>query len=192
MEHRLAVFFVEILNKKYQRTELENAKMIYGLEVLLDNLLKVIFIVVLSLVLNIFKESMLVFLGFGVLRAKAGGFHFDKNIMCWIVSTLIPVGGGTLISMNLITKNMAILLILITLVIISLYAPSGTINNPIAPENRKKYHMKSVGIVILYLILTCIFWEIQIGATLAIGGICEAITILPILNRKYNITKAAK
>lgn len=185
MEHRLASFFVKILNEEYQRTELETAKMIYGLEILLDNLLKVIFIVVLSLVLGIFKESMLVLLGFGILRIKAGGFHFDKNIMCWIVSTLIPIGGGTLISMNFITKEIAILLIFITLVIILLYAPSGTINNPIAPENRKKYYMESVGIVIIYL-LTCILGEMQIGRTLAVGGICEAVTILPVVNRKYS------
>lgn len=187
MEHKLASLFVKILNKNCQRTELENAKMIYGIEVLLDNLLKVICIIILSLFLGIFKESMLVFLGFGVLRLKAGGFHFDKNVMCWITSILITVGGGTLVSLHLISKSIAILLVLVTLVIILFYAPSGTLNNPIAPENKKRYRMESIGLVILYLILTCVFWEMQIGATLAIGGICEAVTILPVVNRKYMV-----
>ncbi|MCI8408727.1 MAG: accessory gene regulator B family protein [Lachnospiraceae bacterium] len=187
MEHRLACLFAKVLNKNSQRTELENAKMIYGLEVLLDNLLKVICIIMLSLILGIFKESMLVFLGFGALRLRAGGFHFDRNIMCWFTSILITIGGGYLVYRNFISRNIAILFLLIALIIILLYAPSGTINNPIAPENRKQYRMESIGLVILYLILTCFFGESQIGAAFALGGICEAITILPVVNRKYMV-----
>lgn len=187
MEHRLACLFVKVLNKNCQRTELENAKMIYGIEVWLDNLLKVICIIMLSLFLGIFKESMLVFLSFGTLRLKAGGFHFDKNVMCWITSILITVGGGYLTSLSIIPQYIAILLLLITFVIISLYAPSGTRNHPVEPENKNRYRLISIGLVVLYLILTCFFGESQLGASLAIGGICEAITVLPVVNRKYTM-----
>lgn len=187
MEHRLACLFVKILNKNCQRTELENAKMIYGLEVWLDNLLKVICIIILSLVLGILKEAMLVFLGFGVLRVQAGGFHFDKNVMCWITSILITVGGGYLVSLDIIRQYTAILLLLITFVIISLYAPSGTRNHPVNPENKNRYRLISIGLVVFYLILTCFLGESQIGAALAVGGICEAIMILPVVNRKYMV-----
>lgn len=184
MEHKLAVLLSKQLNKVYQRSELEQAKLQYGLEVFLDNAFKVIVIVILSILLGMLKETILVFVGFGFLRISAGGFHFDKNYMCWLFTLMIMLGGGYLGKLGVINWWIAVMMLLVSLFLVVAYAPSRSAL-PIEPEIARGRKAWSIVKVMIYLGIAICFRKNSWGTSIAIGTLCEAISILPICNRKY-------
>ncbi len=192
MEHKIALWIAKRFNQSCERTELEQIKMVYGLEIVLDNVLKLLAILVISLVLGIFKEAMFVLVGFGVLRLKAGGFHFDKNIFCWLVSILITIGGGILASTHILTKEIVMVLFILSGILVAMYAPSETTTFSADRKQKQELKIQSFLMVALYSGLTYIFWDNWVGSTLVIGVVCQTISILPIVNKKYKADRNEK
>lgn len=189
MEHKLAMYIVKQLNKIYPRTELENIKMAYGLEIILDNGLKLICIMMLAAFLGFLRETLLVLTGFGVLRLSAGGRHLDKSSLCLVFSSLVTIGGGFLVRLHIFTKEECIIALVLALIITAVYAPSGTANNPIHDKYKKILKIRSLFTIGVYVFFVMFWKDITVGNALAIGAVCEAITILPIVNPKYSSVK---
>lgn len=185
MEHKMALWIAKSLNHSCERTELETVKMVYGLEVILDNILKFLCIIVFSVLLGIFKEAIFVLLGFGLLRLRTGGFHFDKNVLCWLTSILLTIGGGLLAHMQVLNREVTMVLFIISGILVAFYAPVETKSFFVEEEERQKIKVQGFLLVVLYSGLTYIFWSKWIGSALIIGVVCQTISILPIINRKY-------
>lgn len=185
MEHKFAVCMTNWLNNYYPREHIEQIKLEYGIEVLLDNLIKIIVILNFGAVLGILKESLVVWIGFGALRIQAGGYHCNTNIGCWMISIAVVLGGGALVHVNMIPLGVAAVVLLLSVVVAVLYAPSGTTNNPISPQYYKPMKMRSILLILIYLSITIFDTKYGIGKMLAIGTVCEIVSLLPWVNRKY-------
>lgn len=185
MEHRLATWIASWIDRICPMERVERIKLEYGMEVLLDNLLKAIAFLVMAASLGTIKESLLVFIGFGALRLRAGGCHCDTNAGCWLLSGLIIVGGGCLAHASIMPFGATAFALSLSLWAVAKYAPSGTANNPILPKYHKKMKAGSIMLISFYLLVTVLDTRHGTGAMLAIGAVSEAASLLPCLNRKY-------
>lgn len=171
---------------KYDKTQLEEIK--YGIESLYLTLSKVIVILILSVVLNIFKQTI-IFLGlFNILRAFAFGLHASKSIWCWISSTIsfivIPYICKTFIFPDLIYYIFSI----ISIICFILYSPADTIKRPLINKNKRMlFKILSIITAIIYIILILIIDNSLIKNLLLFSLILESILILPITYKIFKL-----
>lgn len=77
---------VTTYNKDLSQRDIDKIK--YGLEGLYLTITKLIFIIIVSIILGIWKETLLLILIFNGIRLTAFGVHAKRSIDCLISSTL--------------------------------------------------------------------------------------------------------
>ena len=171
---------------KYNNLQLDEIR--YGLEGIYMTLTKVIIILILSLVFNIFKEAVLFLLFFNILRGVAFGLHASKSIWCLISSSisflLIPFICKTF-SFHILFYIIASI---ITFILFILYAPSDTVKRPlINSKKRKRYKILSIMLAIIYIVLIFTINNYLIKNLLTFALILESILILPITYKIFKL-----
>lgn len=187
MEHLLrnfSIYIVSWLDQYYPRSEIEKIKMRYGMEVVLDNVSKLIGFILISALLGCLKKTMILLLVFGLLRLFAGGVHMDSSLACFFVTGLIVVG-GSVVSINYQADRLFFVFIMGILCILAyIYAPSGTIEHPVKPEDRMGAKYRTLFLMFIYGGVGFLASDL-IMTLIMIGSTCEIITILPFVNTKY-------
>lgn len=93
----------------------------FSLIILLNTVLIIVLIVICGFITGKLTETLLAFLSFAGLRIVSGGFHFKSAISCTIASTLLFAA----IPHIPITMNQSIGMLLISLLLVGIYAPSN-------------------------------------------------------------------
>lgn len=179
----------------YSKEDLE--KIQYGLESIYLSLTKVLAIIILSIVLKIFKETIIILLLFNLLRMTAFGIHASKSWVCWITS--VP----TFIIIPLVCKHiilpMHILIILSIFSIINfiLFAPADTVKRPLIRKKRRiMYKISTIILGLIYLTIIIFAKNPFLQNALALSMLIETILICPltykIFKMPYNNYKTYK
>ena len=176
-----------IKNKKnLNDEELEIIK--YGLESLYLTITKIVIILILSSILNIFKETILIILFYNSIRLFAFGLHAKNSIECLITSITLFIGGPYLaihININIIIK---IILLIINLILIIIYAPADTEKRPlINPNKRKKFKKLSILTSLILSIFTIYNHNNYISNLMLVGYTEATIMILPITYKLFKL-----
>lgn len=123
----------------------------YGMTVFLDYSVFIFFTVFISLLLNIFKESLLFIIFYIPIRRFIGGYHFNKHYLCTIFSVLssviIPI-----LAKSLILSNIYIIVGIILIILLSTYK-IGTIDHPnkrLTKTEISNYTKKAITIELVY------------------------------------------
>lgn len=156
-------------------------KIQYGLESIYLSLTKVIVILLLSIFLNIFKETIITLLLFNILRTTAFGIHASKSWICWVTS--VPTFIGIPLICKYITFPIYILLIIasISLIHFILFAPADTVKRPLIRKKRRIiYKVLTVIIGIIYLAIIIICKNNFIQNCLSASMLIETILISPL------------
>lgn len=171
---------------KYDKIQLEEIK--YGIEALYIAISKVVFILLMSLILGILKETILLLLLFNILRITAFGLHASKSIYCWISSSIAFIG-IPFICKNITFSNITyIILPIICLLCFILYAPADTVKRPLINQKKRKiYKFFSITLCIIYLIMIIILKNILFKNLLMFSLILESILILPITYKVFKL-----
>ena len=171
---------------KYDKIQLEEIK--YGIEALYIAISKVVFILLMSLILGILKETILLLLLFNILRVTAFGLHASKSIYCWISSSIAFIG-IPFICKNVTFSNLTyIILPIICLLCFILYAPADTIKRPLINQKKRKiYKFFSITLCIIYQIIIIILKNILFKNLLMFSLILETILILPITYKVFKL-----
>ena len=160
----------------------------YGLESIYLTFTKIILIVVLSIILNIFKETMFLLLFYNIIRLFAFGLHAKNSFACLITSLTIFIGGVYLSLYLNIDIKIKIALAIISLILIAIYAPADTEKRPLINERkRKRFKILSIitSIIMTYFIITT---KNNIMSNLMLTGyIAATIMILPITYKLYGL-----
>ena len=106
-------------NKNITEEELEIIE--YGLESLYLTFTKIIIILLLSIVLNIFKETLYTLIFYNIIRLFAFGLHAKNSIQCLITSLILFIGGTYLSIYLTIPISLKIVLSTISIILISIY-----------------------------------------------------------------------
>lgn len=175
--------------KEYSKEDLEKLK--YGLEGIYLTVTKLVLIVLLSVILGIFREVIILLLLFNIIRYFGFGVHARKSSECLITSIFFFIILPTLFLANIISKNILLLLSILSLISFFLFAPADTVKRPFKNKN-KRIIRKIMTIIVgtIYLISSLLIEKEMISKLLQLSIIIQAIAINPltykILKQSYN------
>lgn len=186
-KHRVAEYINNRMNKLCPRGELEQIALTYSIEVWINNLLKIVIIMLLAGILGITTRSLIIIVIFASLRRYAGGVHCEENWTCVIITSFIVIGGALFSTLQVQVISPIIWCVFYLLGAIGLYkyAPSATKINPISEKEKKVLKKKTMLIYGIYVIIAILMRNNGFRAIVLWTAYCELVTLLPVVNRKY-------
>lgn len=164
----------------------------YGLELIIGEIPKLILLVLLAFILKIGLLVILAYISMLPYKVMAGGFHLKSHIGCTL-GTFIVYFGNVLLSKYVIIQpdyiRYIVLIItwIFSMIMISLYAPADTVNIPILrKKERKRKKILSYILMTLTLIVSLLIQDSTISNILLFNVIIESISISKLA---YKLTK---
>ena len=177
-----------IRNSHKNVTEDEIEVIMYGLEGLYLTISKLVIIFLLAWLFGIFKEMLLTLLFYNVVRVFAFGMHASKSWHCLLISSSFFLIGpllGMLFNINLYIK---IIGIVISLILIIIYAPADTEKRPlINPKKRLKWKILSIIVTIILCSCIIIFNQYKLSNYMLIGLIEATSMVLPVTYKIFGL-----
>lgn len=179
-------------NIKKNKLDLDNEQLEiieYGLESIYLSITKIVLILLLAIVLDILKETILMIIFYNIIRTFAFGLHAKNSITCLITSTTLFIGGAYLsiyLNISLLAK---VILSSICLLLIFIYAPADTEKHPLLKtKKRKKLKILSIITSTIITILIIYLNDNPLSNFMIIGFIEATIMILPVTYKLYGLT----
>lgn len=146
-----------ILIQDDHHTELEKEKIRFGIQLIFNDLWKVLIIYIIALVLNCFIPTLVTHIAFILLRQVCFGFHFQNSWICLISSIVsLPVALYLVDRINLDSEYKFLIGILTSLILL-IIAPIGTKKRPVFNQKHRIYLRKKLIIRLFILWLTILF-----------------------------------
>ncbi|WP_313583741.1 accessory gene regulator B family protein [Lacrimispora sp.] len=174
---RIAVGFCDLLNKISPKSQEENKVIQYGMELLLDNIIKLIVILLIGIVLGKGGETLVVLSTFCGLRLQAGGIHAKTGLGCGF-SMLLVWAISILGDIFFDIKTSFLPYIYTISVFIILCCAPRTINIEHF-SSQDKLKKKLYSIVVLTFIMAIAFFNPPLRALLVFPVTLEVLTLLP-------------
>ena len=156
---------------------------IYGIFMLLSQLLFILLTVVFGLVLNCVVESIVFYIAFQFIRRYAGGYHAKTETRCEIMSTLSIFACLVVIRLSKLYgfANILLCLAIVTAISIAVLCPLGTPEKPLSEKEFRYFRKISWLILLIITLLTIVSytfkWEILFSPC-CMSLILESILIL--------------
>jgi len=134
----------------------------YGLELAISKIIMYTIILIIAILTKTLLFSSLFAIMYVVLRQYTGGYHCKSAEMCIIVSIFIYLLMLLVFLLNLInigsliTRMILLSLTFISPLIIVIFSPVESSNNPLTKEEKNKYHRNSIIVAIILLIISCV------------------------------------
>jgi accessory gene regulator B len=182
LSYKIADYFIE---NDYVDTK-EYNKVVYGVEVIKTGVIQLSVIIILGSILNKLPHFLMFFIGFGVLRTKAGGFHMDTIFKCTTltVSFIVLALIFTKIALYYNSLNIVNLVImLISVVLIFKLSPVENEKRPLKESEKVKFKNQSILLIFVLsgLIISITFLNANLSEYLAMmnfGIFFEALTLI--------------
>lgn len=173
--------FATYLQKRNNLDHIQFLQVRLGMQVLAKNIGKLIVMYTLAYILNIFLFTLITNLTFYLIRR-----HAPSSFWCYVESILLFILLPLVIVNFHINPLIMIILTVISLGVISVYAPAATKKKPIPVRliKRKKYY--AIIVSSTFFIITLIIKE-PFAQFIQLGIIIEAITLLPIFFIKEDL-----
>lgn len=177
-----------IKNKKKDLNSEQLEIIEYGLESIYLTITKIIIILLLAKILNIFKETILMIVFYNIIRLFSFGLHAKNSTACLITSLMLFIGGTYLsiyLNISLIIKE---ILSILCLILIIIYAPADTEKRPlINKKKRKRFKILSILTTIIIIFFITYLNNNVLTNFMVIGLIEATIMILPITYKLYKL-----
>ena len=178
---------VTTYNKDLSQRDIDKIK--YGLEGLYLTITKLIFIIIVSIILGIWKETLLLIIIFNGIRLTAFGVHAKRSIDCLISSTLFFILFPIIcikLSIPLIVK---IILFIPLTVLIGIFAPADTEKRPLINKKKRKiYKMLSIIISIIYMTIAIVIKDNTLSNCFIFAIVIQIIIMLPITYKLFGVS----
>lgn len=136
-------FLTKQIRKKMPEVDDERAEVIqYGLLLIIGEIPKIIFIIIIAFLIGIGKETLIAILVISPYKTFSGGIHLKKHITCFISTSAFYMGTAVIgkylpIEISLYQIIAVILVWIFSVVMITLYAPADTVNLPILRKKER-------------------------------------------------------
>nr|WP_242700696.1 accessory gene regulator B family protein [Enterococcus sp. DIV0212c] len=157
-----------------------------GIESIVINVSKLLFIYSTAFLLNIGFETFILHLSFLTIRVFAYGDHAGSSFGCIVTSILLFVGSaGVLTGGILIPMEGLIFLQVINGLILSKYAPKATSKNPIgSDEKKKRRRMQALSSCLIMTVIMICVPVLLIQNLMVIGNVLSGMSVLPLKIKK--------
>lgn len=130
----------------------------YGLEIILNSVIKFLIIAVLSVFLGIFQYTMFCIIAFAFFRHFGGGVHFSTYLRCLsfgVMTFLISGKIASLDKLSIIQEMFFYMTLVLGVLTIVKWVPADTKKKPIKEKEKiKEQKMKTTVVLVFWLILT--------------------------------------
>lgn len=181
---------------KYQSiSDYDKKKVKYGLEGLYLTITKMVLLTILALLLNMFKEFILVVVFFNVIRYTGFGFHAEKSYQCLLCSTFNFIAIPFLLLHIQLSNFFVYTICAICIFHYLLFAPADTKKRPLS-NKRKRIIRKIITVMIgfiytlMIILLNNTYWTSIILSAMIIQAIIISPLIYRLFNQPYNNYKA--
>ena len=181
---------------KYQSiSDYDKKKVKYGLEGLYLTITKMVLLTFLALLLNMFKEFILVVVFFNVIRYTGFGFHAEKSYQCLLFSTFNFIAIPFLLLHIQLSNFFVYTICAICIFYYLLFAPADTKKRPLS-NKRKRIIRKIITVMIgfiytlMIILLNNTYWTSIILSAMIIQAIIISPLIYRLFNQPYNNYKA--
>ncbi|MCI9382059.1 MAG: hypothetical protein HFG88_13730 [Dorea sp.] len=181
--HVIANFLVNRMNEYRMYSESEKIVITYGIEIIFNNILKVMIYLTVGFVCNIFLETLLAIFILVILRVVTGGCHFQSDFVCTLLSGVmifLPIIFSIYVTIG--RKSFEVLL-LGTAIVYFVFAPQDK-----KYEEASKIELLSVKIgITVFLVVSCLS-SLVINKPLGIIVLCVSFLqgLSLILGGKYS------
>ena len=116
---------------------------LYGLQLIIGEIPKVIFLFALGFLLGLWWQTLLAFFLILPYKICSGGFHLKTHVGCFLCTNIVYCGNAYLSTIysfpNIVYKIITVAIIWIfAIAMISIYAPADTENLPILTKKERK------------------------------------------------------
>ena len=178
---------VTTYNKDLSQRDIDKIK--YGLEGLYLTITKLIFIIIISIILGIWKETLLLILIFNGIRLTAFGVHAKRSIDCLISSTLFFILFPILCIKLTIPLIVKIILVIPLTVLIGIFAPADTEKRPLINKKKRKiYKILSIIISIIYMTIAIVIKDNKLSNCFIFAIVIQIIIMLPITYKIFGVS----
>ena len=178
---------VTTYNKDLSQRDIDKIK--YGLEGLYLTITKLIFIIIVSIILGIWKETLLLILIFNGIRLTAFGVHAKRSIDCLISSTLFFILFPILCIKLTIPLIVKIILFIPLTVLIGIFAPADTEKRPLINKKKRKiYKMLSIMISIIYMTIAIVIKDNTLSNCFIFAIVIQIIIMLPMTYKIFGVS----
>lgn len=165
MINKLSTFFTEKLLSTGTISDEDKELYIYGLFMLLSQLMFFIIACIFGFVLNCIIESIIFYIAFQFIRKYAGGYHAATETRCEILSTLSILACIVVIRLSKTYDFQTVLLIIsaVSSVCIFVFCPLDTPEKPLS-KKEFKYFRKVSWVILLVIsinIIVSYFFKFQ-------------------------------
>lgn len=126
----------------------------YGLEQGLFILLNLITTIIIGMIVGMFWQSILFMVVYLPLRTFAGGYHARTQLLCYLLSTILILAVLLMIRFVPWTDFISLSLVLLSSIIIFIFAPVEDINKPLDEKEIARYKKRTRTILISEMIIT--------------------------------------
>lgn len=187
LEEEIALKLATKINSKNQMDSLNYKKMKYGLEVLIINSFKTLFILMMAELLGILKETLIIMSSFAFIRRYAFGVHARSSTGCTIVTSIYFFIGIYISRFVNITNYKILFMFSVVMFLLNLYAPADTESRPLTGKIlRKKLKRKALLSGSILMILALCINDPDLKFFISYGALCESLTITPIIYKLFN------
>lgn len=169
----------------YTETQLEEIR--YGLEGVYLSITKLVVISLLSIILNLFKEMLIMLITFNILRTTGFGIHAKKSIDCWISSTIMFIGLPYISKLLIIPLPMHVVICFVLFVLILLYSPADTYKRPLIKRKKRIIYKIITSINTIILIIISFFTNNIITNLILFGILTEALLVNPLTYKIFKL-----
>ncbi len=178
---------VTTYNKDLSQRDIDKIK--YGLEGLYLTITKLIFIIIVSIILGIWKETLLLIIIFNGIRLTAFGVHAKRSIDCLISSTLFFILFPIICIKLTIPLIVKIILFIPLTVLIGIFAPADTEKRPLINKKKRKiYKMLSIMISIIYMTIAIVIKDNTLSNCFIFAIVIQIIIMLPITYKIFGVS----
>ena len=180
---------INLLNKQYNYDNDTLDKVKYGLEVIYIILTKTTVILIISIIFNTFKETILTMIFVNFLRIFAYGLHAKKSWHCYISSIFAFIIAPMFFTNLELVLYQKIVIFIATLLSFILFAPADTYKRPLVNDrHRKKLKIETILVAIIYITLCFIIKNNYIVNLLILSLIIESIIINPFIYKIFGLS----
>lgn len=179
----LAYHSAKYLQQSRQESHQHRYTYYYGFQVIYGAINKGLLLFLVGLLFNILPELLLTTLTFSSLRVFAGGLHFDLYTKCAYISLLTFAITGLLAKYIYISTSITLTIFAFVFTIFLLYAPVEHKNRPLKEEEKIKFKLIAIIILVALLIANILVDNKLIDNSITYGVLLSGIIASPLVNK---------
>lgn len=167
---RIAEWSVDVRDGEYL------AVVQYGIEVLMENILRIIVILSTGMLFGYGKEAAIALFSFAILRMNAGGIHAESSLGCTVVTSGIVLSG--ILAKQYFHSSIFLLLLcyIISNTLVYRYAPNGSESCALLEKSYKK--KKKMYALITNQVLFAVSYISDFGNLILVSVMAECLSLV--------------